>query len=65
MRIVFMGSPQFAVPVLQLLKLNGHDIAAVYTRPDKPAGRGREPTAPPIKNGGSGHGVAGRPGGRV
>jgi methionyl-tRNA formyltransferase len=49
LRIVFMGSPQFAVPVLELLKFNGHEIAAVYTRPDKPAGRGREPTAPPIK----------------
>jgi methionyl-tRNA formyltransferase len=49
LRIVFMGSPQFAVPILQLLMLNGHDIAAVYTRPDKPAGRGREPAAPPIK----------------
>jgi methionyl-tRNA formyltransferase len=44
-----MGSPQFAIPVLRLLKLNGHDIAAVYTRPDKPAGRGREPAAPPLK----------------
>ncbi len=49
MRIAFMGSPQFAVPVLQVLVLNGHEIAVVYTRPDKPAGRGLEPAAPPIK----------------
>jgi methionyl-tRNA formyltransferase len=49
MRIVFMGSPLFTVPVLRFLKLNGQEIAAVYTRPDKPAGRGREPAAPPIK----------------
>jgi len=49
-RIVFMGSPEFAVPVLQQLQDNGHEIAAVYTRTDKPAGRGREPTPPPIKS---------------
>jgi methionyl-tRNA formyltransferase len=49
LRIVFLGSPQFTIPILHLLKMNGHDIAAVYTRPDKPAGRGREPMAPPIK----------------
>jgi methionyl-tRNA formyltransferase len=50
LRLVFMGSPEFAVAPLQLLILNGHEIAAVYTRPDKPAGRGREPAAPPVKN---------------
>ena len=49
MRLVFMGSPEFAVPPLQHLILNGHQIAAVYTRPDKPAGRGRLPLAPSIK----------------
>jgi methionyl-tRNA formyltransferase len=48
-RIVFMGSPEFAVQVLELLILNGHNIAAVYTRPDQPAGRGREPQATPVK----------------
>jgi methionyl-tRNA formyltransferase len=50
LRLVFMGSPGFAIPPLQLLILNGHRIAAVYTRPDKPAGRGLAPVAPPIKN---------------
>lgn len=49
MRIIFMGSPEPAVPVLEQLILNGHEIAAVYTRLDKPAGRGREPAAPPVK----------------
>ena len=49
MRLVFMGSPEFAVPALEFLVLGGHKIAAVYTRPDKPVGRGRTPAAPPIK----------------
>jgi methionyl-tRNA formyltransferase len=49
LRLVFMGSPEFAIPPLQLLILNGHQIAAVYTRPDRPAGRGLAPVAPPIK----------------
>ncbi len=49
LRIVFMGSPEFAVVPLELLLLSGHHVAAVYTRQDKPAGRGRAPTAPPIK----------------
>ncbi len=49
MRIVFMGSPEFAIPPLQSLIFNGHDIAAVYTRPDRPGGRGRMPLAPPVK----------------
>jgi methionyl-tRNA formyltransferase len=49
LRLVFMGSPEFAVPPLQLLVLNGHQVAAIYTRPDKPAGRGRVLVAPPIK----------------
>ncbi len=49
MRIVFMGSPELAVIPLQALILNGHVIIAVYTRPDKPAGRGREPLATPVK----------------
>jgi methionyl-tRNA formyltransferase len=44
-----MGSPDFAVQVLELLILNGHHVAAIYTRPDQPAGRGREPQATPVK----------------
>jgi methionyl-tRNA formyltransferase len=49
LRIVFIGSPEFAIPPLEHLILNGHEIAAVYTQPDKPAGRGRQPAAPPVK----------------
>ena len=41
MRIVFMGSPAFSIPALEAFVLNGYEIAAVYTQPDKPAGRGR------------------------
>jgi methionyl-tRNA formyltransferase len=44
-----MGSPEFAVQVLELLILNGHQIAGVYTRPDQPAGRRRELQATPVK----------------
>lgn len=40
LRIVFMGTPQFAVPSLDILYKNGFDIAAVVTAPDKPSGRG-------------------------
>ena len=41
MRIVFMGTPDFATPVLHALVDAGHDVAAVYTRPDRRAGRGK------------------------
>lgn len=41
MRIVFMGSPDFAVPSLDVLVASGHDIACVYTQPPRPAGRGK------------------------
>jgi methionyl-tRNA formyltransferase len=50
LRIVFMASPEFAILPLQKLILNRYDVAAVYTRLDKPAGRGRAPVPPPIKN---------------
>jgi methionyl-tRNA formyltransferase len=47
MRIIFMGSPEFAVPTLEALVGAGHDVAAVYTQPPRPAGRGKadRPTA--------------------
>src|SRR5215510_15896220 len=40
MRLIFMGTPEFAVPTLLDLAARGHDIVAVYTRAPKPAGRG-------------------------
>ena len=49
MRIVFMGTPDFAVPSLQALIAAGHDVCAVYTQPDKPQGRKQILTAPPVK----------------
>jgi methionyl-tRNA formyltransferase len=48
MAIVFMGTPQFAIPCLHALVQAGYDIAAVYTQPDKPAGRGRKSTPCPV-----------------
>ncbi|MCL0094783.1 methionyl-tRNA formyltransferase, partial [Dehalococcoidales bacterium] len=49
MRIVFMGTPEFAVPCLEQLMLNQYRVVAVYTQPDKPAGRGRSLVSPPLK----------------
>ena len=44
MRLVFMGTPEFSVPVLDALVAAGHDIAAVYCQPPRPAGRGKKET---------------------
>jgi len=49
MRIIFLGSPQFAVHPLEALVAAGHTIAAVITQPDRPAGRDRRLTPPPVK----------------
>jgi methionyl-tRNA formyltransferase len=49
LRLIFMGSPEFAVPSLERLILAGYDIVAVYTQPDRPAGRGRAMVPPPVK----------------
>lgn len=49
MRIVFMGTPAAAVPTLQHLIAAGHDIVAVWTQPDRPAGRGHKLTPSPVK----------------
>lgn len=49
MRLIFMGTPQFAVPALLALEHAGHDIAGVVTRVDKPAGRGRSLSQPAVK----------------
>lgn len=49
MKIVFAGTPDFAVPTLQALLDSPHQVCAVYTQPDRPAGRGRKLTASPIK----------------
>src|SRR6266478_9806266 len=44
-----MGTPEFSVPSLERLIVDGHDIAAVFTQPDKPAGRGKHLHEPPAK----------------
>ncbi len=49
MRIVFMGTPDFAVPCLENLCDTGHEVAAVFTQPDKPVGRKQLLTPPPVK----------------
>ena len=49
LRIVFAGTPEFAVPPLEALHAAGHHLAAVYTQPDRPAGRGQALTASPVK----------------
>src|SRR6266498_468006 len=50
MRIVFMGTPESAVPSLQRLLEDGHEILSVWTQPDKPAGRGDRLHSSPIKD---------------
>jgi methionyl-tRNA formyltransferase len=49
MRIVFMGTPESAVPSLRRLVDDGHMVVAVWTQPDRPAGRGNKLTPPPVK----------------
>ncbi|HEX9963299.1 MAG TPA: methionyl-tRNA formyltransferase, partial [Pyrinomonadaceae bacterium] len=49
MKIVFMGTPPAAVASLERILRDGHEIAAVYTQPDRPAGRGNKLTASPVK----------------
>jgi methionyl-tRNA formyltransferase len=49
LRIVFMGTPEFAVAALGSLLMNGYNVAGVVTSPDKPAGRGRKLTRPAVK----------------
>jgi len=49
MRLIFMGTPDFAVPTLVKIVGRGHDVAAVYTRAPKPAGRGMEMQVTPVE----------------
>lgn len=48
-RLIFMGTPEFAVPILDALTRTEHSIVGVYTRPDQPAGRGKQLQSAPIK----------------
>lgn len=49
MRIIFMGTPEFAVPALRALAEAGHEIACVYTQPPRPAGRGKRLMPSPVQ----------------
>lgn len=57
MKIVFMGTPDFAVPSLERLIADGHEILGVFTQPDKPQGRGYKLVAPPVKQTALAHGL--------
>jgi methionyl-tRNA formyltransferase len=48
-RVVFLGTPAFAVPTLNRLAAAGHEVAAVVTQPDRPRGRGQQAGFPPVK----------------
>ena len=48
-RLVFLGTPEFAVPSLERIAAAGHDVIAVFTQPDRPKGRGRKDAEPPVK----------------
>jgi methionyl-tRNA formyltransferase len=49
LRIIFMGTPDFAVPTLDALVAAGHEVVAVYTQPPRPAGRGKAPRPSPVQ----------------
>ena len=57
MRLVFLGTPAAAVPVLERCLADGHEVAAVWTQPDRPAGRGNKLTPPPVKVCALAHGI--------
>ncbi|HET9068632.1 MAG TPA: methionyl-tRNA formyltransferase [Amaricoccus sp.] len=48
MRLIFMGTPDFAVPALEALVAAGHEVACVYTQPPRPGGRGQKPRPSPV-----------------
>ena len=58
MRVVFMGTPDFAVSALEAVIEAGHQVAAVVTQPDKPKGRGKEVQMTPVKTCALKHGIA-------
>lgn len=58
MRLVFMGTPEAAVPTLKRCLEDGHEVVAVWTQPDRPAGRGNKITATPVKEFALKHGLA-------
>lgn len=57
MRVIFMGTPDFAVGILEAILLAGHEVALVVTQQDKPKGRGKSMQAPPVKACALRHGI--------
>jgi methionyl-tRNA formyltransferase len=57
MRIVFMGTPAFALPTLTALRESHHEVVAVYTQPPRPAGRGQKETPSPVHQYATEHGI--------
>lgn len=57
MRVVFMGTPDFAVGTLEAIIEAGHEVVLVVTQPDKPKGRGKEMQFPPVKESALVHGI--------
>lgn len=57
MRLIFMGTPEAAVPTLRRCLEDGHEVVAVWTQPDRPAGRGNKLTQPPVKDYALRHGL--------
>lgn len=57
MKIVFMGTPQFAVPTLEALVAAGHEVVAAYTQPPRPAGRGKKLQPSPVQLAAEVHGI--------
>jgi methionyl-tRNA formyltransferase len=49
MRLIFLGTPVFAVPTLECIVASGHSVLSVVTQPDRPCGRGQIPAPPPVK----------------
>jgi methionyl-tRNA formyltransferase len=49
LRVIFAGTPEFSVPCLEACRASGAEVVAVYTQPDRPAGRGRKLTPSPVK----------------
>src|ERR671927_1136646 len=49
MKLIFMGTPESAVPALRRCVEDGHEVVAVWTQPDRPAGRGNKLKMPPVK----------------
>src|SRR3954470_14441542 len=58
MRLVFLGTPLFAVPTLEAMVRAGHEVAAVLTQPDRPRGRGQHPAPSAVKQAALGLGLA-------